>query len=473
MHLTSGFKRVFQMALAALLLSVPAGAQGPKAYEGLTFHKAPQPLHDDARTGDWEFLGPGRTCHSPETRIAKTWPTGGPPLVWEMARGDGFTCPVISGRRLVFTHRVGNETHVDCIDAETGKRFWRFSSPCDFKPRYISDGGPRSSPVISDGKVYVHEVRGTLRCFDLVTGKVLWARDLAKELQAPEDFFGAVSTPIVYGDVIIQNVGAPGACVVAFDKQTGKVVWRAGDEWGPSCCSPVLGSVHGKDRLFVLAGGESRPPTGGLLVLDPSTGKVDFQHPFRSRTYESVLGSSPVVGDNWVFLSSSYNVGTAVLSLDEKGGYEQLWKDRSVGLQFSNAVLVDGLVYAIDGRSDRAGAVICIDPATGKELFRSDLDFDEMITRDGAKKKINLSIGEGSLLWVDGGFLCLGDNGHLLRLEITPKGVKVVSRAWLFGANQSWTPLALSRGLLYVCQNRRERFGDRPARLLCYDLRAR
>ena len=59
----------------------------------------------------------------------------------------------------------------------------------------------------------------------------------------------------------------------------------------------------------------------------------------------------------------------------------------------------------------------------------------------------------------------------LLSLDVTPEGVKVVARSWLFRANQSWTPLALSRGLLYVCQNRPERFGDKAPRLLCYDLR--
>ena len=471
MNRTSGFRRSLQITSVMLALMLSGPAQEPTAYDGLTFHQPPKPLAKDARASDWEFLGHGRRCQSSETLIAKTWAAGGPPLVWEMERGSGYACPVVSGGRLVYTHRIGNEAYVDCLDARTGKRHWRFRTRCEYRPRYILDNGPRSSPVISDGKVFVHGVLGTLRCLDLATGKLVWSRNLSKDLHAPAGFFGVVSTPIVHGNMIIQNVGAPDACVIAFDKQTGKIAWTAGDAWGPSCASPVLGSVHGKERLFVLGGGESRPPVGGLIVLDPKNGKINLRHPFRSRTYESVLASSPVVGRDWVFISSSYNVGTAVLGLDSKGGYEQLWKDRSIGLQFSNGVLVDGRIYAVDGTSDRAGAVICIDPATGKSIFRSDLDWDEEITFNGAKRTINMSIGEGSLLWVDGGFLCLGDNGHLLRLDVTPKGVKVVARSWLFGANQSWTPLALSRGLLYVCQNRPERFGNKPPRLLCYDLR--
>ena len=79
-----------------------------------------------------------------------------------------------------------------------------------------------------------------------------------------------------------------------------------------------------------------------------------------------------------------------------------------------------------------------------------------------------------ALLHADGATMCLGDNGHLLWLELAPEGATVISRVSLFRANESWTPPVLSRGLLYVRQTTRERFGAAPARprLMCYDLRA-
>ena len=73
----------------------------------------------------------------------------------------------------------------------------------------------------------------------------------------------------------------------------------------------------------------------------------------------------------------------------------------------------------------------------------------------------------------DGSFLCLGDNGHLLELEPSAEGAVIRSRTWLFRANECWTPLVLSNGLLYACQNVRERFGEAKPRLLCYDLRGK
>lgn len=451
--------------------------KGPAAaeYPELKTHRAPRALAADAQTEDCPgFLGARRDSHVRETRLAKSWKAGGPPLLWEMRRGEGYASPVVHGDRLVFTHRQGSKVHIDCLETTTGKRFWRHTYRCDYRGRYIRNNGPRATPAIAGRDVYVHGVEGTLRCLDLVTGAVRWQRDVPGEFAASADFFGVVSSPLVVGDLLVQNVGAPkGPCVAGFDRKTGRLRWGAGREWAASCASPVLGRVHGRDRLFVLAGGESRPPTGGLLVVDPKDGAVDFTFPFRSRTYESVNASCPVIGENWVFLSSSYGVGSTVLALGKDGSHRRLWKSRSIGLQFSNALVHDGRIYAIDGKSDRAGAVICLDPTTGKERFRTDLDWEEKVVFRGRSKELSFSIGEGSLLWADGDLLCLGDNGHLLWLAVSDSGVTVKARASLFRANESWTPPVISRGLLYVCQNKRERFGKNPAppRLLCFDLR--
>ena len=78
----------------------------------------------------------------------------------------------------------------------------------------------------------------------------------------------------------------------------------------------------------------------------------------------------------------------------------------------------------------------------------------------------------GSLLSVNGKFLCLGEFGQLMWLELSPKGYKEVSRSWLFAARESWTLPVLSHGLLYVIQNTRDLVNRTQPRLLCYDLRA-
>lgn len=452
----------------------PMAPPVPVAYLGLKTHRAPKALTEGAVVSDSTgFLGSKRECRVTESHLDLDWPKDGPPLLWETERGSGFSMPVISGNRLILLHRVGDTEHVDCLETTTGKRFWRFSYPCDYKGRYISNWGPRATPLIVDGRVYAHGVQGKLHCLELTTGRVIWKRDPKTEFGVPDDFFGVVGSAIHYGGNIIVQLGAPkGPCVAAFDCKTGRLAWGAGrNGWGPSCSSVALGTVHGKDRLFVLAGGESRPPTGGLIVLDPGNGKIDFEYPFRSRKYESVTASVPVPFDNSVFISSAYGVGSAVLELDDQGGYTETWRNRSIGLQFSNAVHDGGEIWAIDGSSDRAGAIISIDPKTGKETSRTDFDFEENVVHNGRKRVVSLSIGEGSLLAVPGGFICLGDNGHLLALERGGEGLVTRSRAWLFKANNTWTPPAISRGLLFASQVKAERFGDKPPRLLAYDLR--
>lgn len=451
----------------------PLAAPEARASDELTFHAAPRALAAGAMTEDWPtFLGPLRDGHTRETHLASSFSAAGPPLVWEYRAGRGFSAPVVAEGRLVFVQRVGGELHIDCLEPETGKRFWRHSLPCAYRPRYIANDGPRSTPTIAGGCVYVHGVEGELLCLELASGRVLWERNTSKEFAIPEGFFAVVSSPLVSGEFLYQNLGAPGPCVAAFERKTGKLAWGAGPEWGPSCASPVLGTLGGKPRLFVFAGGESRPPTGGLVVLDPATGAEQFRYPFRSRTVESVNGASPVLAGERVFLTASYNTGSACIACKDDGTFAELWTDRHLGLQFSTPIYHEGVLYLIDGVADRAGALLALDPATGATLARTELVWDEELEKDGAKQTQSFTVGEGSLLWADGKLLCLGDNGHLLLLAANREGAKVLARAWLFGANESWTPPVVARGLLYVRQTKPERFGEDPPRLLCYDLRA-
>jgi outer membrane protein assembly factor BamB len=451
-------------------------APAATTYEEHRAHSTPRPLPAGAETEDWPgFLGPRRDGHSRETGLLDTWPPGGPALIWSMRCGEGFASPAIQGERLVFPHRVGDRTFIDCLHAETGLRFWRFGYRMAYKGVYIRNAGPPSTPLIDGDRVYMHGVEGKLHCLGLATGAVIWQRDLKAEFGLANGFFGVVSSPLVFGDLLLVNLGARGPCVAAFDKHRGRMIWGAGDKWGQSCASPVVAEIHGRPRLLVLGGGESRPPTGGLLVLDPQTGVVASEFPFRSRTYESVLGATPVVAGNRVFLTAAYNTGSVALDLDPEGGCERAWTNKRFGIEFATPIYQGGHLYVVDGKSDRAGAVVCLDPDTGHELSRTDIDWAEKVIYQGRATEVSLSIGNGSLLHAGGRFLCLGDNGHLLHLECGPKGAKVLARVSLFHASQSWTPLVLSRGLLYACQNNPERFGavKHPPRLLCYDLRGR
>jgi outer membrane protein assembly factor BamB len=278
---------------------------------------------------------------------------------------------------------------------------------------------------------------------------------------------------LVEGRLLIVNVGAPGGpCVVGLDRRTGREVWRAGTKWGPSYASPVPAVVRGKRRVFVFAGGESDPPSGGLMSINPATGRVDFAFPWRSRSHESVNASCPVVFGNKVFISASYRTGSALVEVRRNFTRRVVWTTHDFGLHFNTAIYRDGYLYGFDGRNEPDASLACVDGSNGNVVWRETPEWTESFdTGDGGRQQVTGTY-RGSLLAVDGQFLCLGELGHLLWMDLTPKGYQEVSRARLFAARESWALPVLSRGLLYVMQNTRDVLQATGPRLLCYDLRA-
>lgn len=438
-----------------------------------TFHQVPTPLSQKAETTDWTgFLGPEHNPISAETNVLQSFGKDGPPLVWEMARGTGYSSPAIQGDYLVYLHRQSSQEVVEALHPETGKRYWRHLYETDFEDRYGYNNGPRASPVIAGERVYTYGAQGVLHCLNLATGQVLWRRDIAKEFEVKQDFFGIASTPLVEGDKLIVSVGAPGGpTVAAFDLESGQMLWGAGEEWGPGYGSPIPATVHGKRRVFVLAGGESNPPTGGLLVIDPKDGSLDFSFPWRSRSYESVNASSPVIVDNRVLVSATYRTGATLLELDADGGYTELWQNKDFDLHWTTAIYKDGYFYAFSGRNEPDAKLTCVNAANGKTVWSEALEWEETIDVGGESRSISASPLRGNLLLVEGKFLALGEHGHLLWLDLSPQGPKILDRTRLFLARESWSPPVLSHGLLYVNQNSAGMGPRTGARLLCYDLR--
>jgi len=437
------------------------------------FHSAPKPIATGAATSDWPcLLGPTHNEVSPEIHLLREFPKDGPTLVWEIEKGEGYAAPAILGERLVLFHRFQDEEVIECLNALTGARFWRFSYPTKYSDRYGYCNGPRSSPVIGTDAVFAIGAEGKLHCLELSSGKVRWQHDLLAEFKLKQNFFGVGSTPLVDGDRLIVNVGAPGGpFVTAFDVHTGKQLWGAGDAWGPSYASPVPAILHGQHRVLVFAGGESRPPTGGLLCIDPQTGKLDFSFPWRGNRRESVNAASPVVIGNQVFISECYGAGGALLDIDQSFHAHPAWTNANFGTHFMSAMRLGDYLYGVDGHGPEDAFLVCVELKSGKEVWRTQPEWHETISRNGEKHDITMGTYRCWLMPVDGRVLCLGEFGHLLWIDLRPRGYKELSRAWLFAASETWTPPVLSRGLLYVCQNARDTTHNTPPRLLCYDLR--
>ena len=446
----------------------------PVVQDELTFFKPPTPLSTQAITSDWrDFIGPTHNGYSPETQLLKLFGDDGPNKVWEVKRGEGYASPAVIGNKVVIFHRVGNEEIIEGLQAETGKRIWKHSYPTNYRDRYGFGNGPRSQPISDGVYVYTLGVEAQLHCLELNTGRILWKRNLRSEFDLTLDFFGVGGAPLLEGNKLIINIGAPtGPCVAAFDKHTGKMLWGAGNEWGPSYSSPVAADTRSGRKLFVFAGGESRPATGGLLVIDPDTGEISCRFPWRGGRYESVNASSPVIVDNKVYISECYGAGGVCLEIQEDGSCKELWRNEILNTHFMTAIHKNGYLYGVDGHGPRNAPIVCIKMNTGELMWKHEPEWMATVDSPNGPQSYNLMPALASFINVDGRCLVLGQYGHLAWLDLNPEGYKELDLTHLFLARQTWAMPALSKGLLYVGQND-EGIDGSHTRFICYDLRAK
>jgi outer membrane protein assembly factor BamB len=412
-----------------------------------------------AEGDDWpHFLGPNYDNASPETKLLHELPKEGPSKLWEFPKGSGHSVPAISKGRVVVFHSEGQREMIECLDADSGDRKWGVVYDADSTARYGAGPGPKSNPVIADGRVFTLGAGGSLHCIELGSGKKLWARELARHYKLLPTFFGQGGTPLPLRDRLIISLGTEdGKSVVALDPANGNELWAAKHVWGSSYASPIAATIHGRECILAFQGGMDDPPTGGLLVIDARKGDVLSATPHRANMQASVSISSPVVWENKIFVSEAYTEGGACIEIAPDFSARVLWKAPKFDTYLMTAVLQDQFLYGFAGQHQQNAELACYDFASGKEMWRTDLG--------GAFQR-------GSLLRVDGAYLCLGENGDLAWIDLLPKGPTLKSRVKLFHAPETWSPPALSNGRLFVCQNQPGSGGTKP-RLICYDLRSR
>ncbi len=378
-----------------LLLFAFSACAAQEAFDRLTFHAAPKPLSKAAKTSDWpRVLGPTDDAISPETTLLKKWTAGEPKAVWEVAMGDGYNSPAISGEHCVIFHALEGKETIECLHRETGKRFWLHDYAVTYQDRYGFSNGPRGSPVIADGIVVTLGVTAEMRALDLKTGKLLWKHDLKTEMHVPQDFFGAGGTPLILDGRVIVNVGGKkaaidesvgmrerkerlaeaGVSVAAFDLKSGEVVWKVEDAWGASYASPIPAKLHGQTMVLVYAGGESDPATGGLMCIDPQSGKLHSKFPWRDDEYIQAIGTSPVVipDKNRAFITTAYPkgrpLGGVMVEYDADFQPKEVWQSKKLGVHWMNPVYHEGHLYAIDGETEPKSRLVCVNADTGAEM---------------------------------------------------------------------------------------------------------
>src|SRR5579863_2016495 len=381
------------------------------------------------RGEDWpQFLGPSRNGVYSASDIRATWAKTGPVRVWKIEAGQGFSSPVVAQGRLILFHRVENRAVVECLDARTGHRIWASEYPTDYRDDFGFDEGPRGTPAIAGGKVYTFGAEGVLQCLDFATGKRLWSVDTRQKFGSSKGFFGVACSPLVDdGRVLLNLGGSNGAGIAAFDGNTGKTVWTAtNDEAGYA--APVVATIGGaRHALFFTR--------AGLVDIEPATGKIRFQFPWRSRSHASVNAAAPVVVGNLVFLSASYGTGATLVQIDG-AGVKQLWaSDDALSNHYATSVYRDGYLYGYHGRQEYGQSLRSIELKTGKVQWNVD------------------GFGAGTVTLAGDRLLLIRENGELVMAPASPKEFRPIARAQLLPAVVRSYP-ALADGKLYVRNER-------------------
>ena len=199
-------------------------------------------------------------------------------------------------------------------------------------------------------------------------------------------------SPCLDGDRLIINVGGTetNSGVVAINRATGETLWKATSD-GASYATPIVATIHGKRLVFVFT-------KAGLVNLDANAGKVLWSIPFRSKLYESVNATTPIVAGDVVFVSATYGTGSLAVRINPDGSPQELWRSvRAMESHFSNLMEVNGMVYGFSGRHEGNAELRCLELATGKIHW-----------------SVPSILGRGSMVRVGDQFLLWGERGHLL-----------------------------------------------------------
>ena len=371
------------------------------------------------RAEDWpEWRGKGRGGIWTETGIVDTLPADGLKLKWRTPIGGGYSGPAVSNGLVFVTDfnetgsRRGTE-RVLCLNEGTGEILWTHEWPVDYAGIDYAYG-PRATPTADGDRIYVLGTKGLLLCLKAKTGRVIWKKDYVKDYGTEVPVWGMVGAPLVDGNRLICLVGGePDAKVVAFDKMTGKELWRAiCSNSEPGYDHPILIEASGKRQVIIW-----HPEA--VTSLDPETGNIYWEHPFKVNS--SITIATPVFSQNRLLVSAFYN-GSRLLKLHpNRPTVELVWKGKSAseidsdGLHslITTPVIQGDYIYGIGSY----GQFRCLDARTGERVWET-----QEVTREKARWAAGLIVRHQDRYFIN------NDRGELIIAKLSPEGYQEISR---------------------------------------------
>lgn len=412
---------------------------------------APQRYALPAAPGDWPgWRGPSRDNLSRETGLLASWPKGGPTLLWKAKDlGVGYSTPALVGGII---YLLGTEDKdQECLIALSGKdgtRLWSTNLG-----KTTSAGGyhgPRSTPTVDGGMLYLMTSSGVLVAADAKSGEPRWKKDTKSEFGGRSGGWAYTESPLIDGDRVLCTPGADKATMVAFDKRTGELVWKAdlsqlnmeGGKKKRSYTTAAYSSIV----VAELAGQKQYVQflSGGVVGVDAVSGQLlwNYDHPAN----KTANISTPVVANDAVFAASAYNTGGGLARIVRKDGKleaEEAYFLDQMQNHHGGMVLLNGYLYGTNGNS-----LLCINLESGKVAWQ------------------NKSVGKGSVVYADGHLYVRSERGPIALVEANPSSYVETGRFDQPERSKlsAWPHPVIAAGCLYI--------RDQDL-LFCYDVKGK
>ncbi len=379
-----------------------------------------------------QYRGPNGDGSTKEV-IAKPWPSAGPTQVWKqpattgfssMAVGDGLAATLMTRD----TDGVATETCV-AWDAKTGTERWAFPLRM---AKYDGGGdsggkgdGPRSTPSVSGGKVFVLGGNLDLYAIDAKTGKAVWKTDLVKDHHAKNIQWQSAASPILEGKLCIVMGGGKGESFLAFDQASGRLAWKSEDD-PITQATPTVATILGVRQIIFFT-------QKGLASVDVKDGKLLWRQPYK---YSTSTAASPIVWQDIVYCSAGYGVGAGAFKIAKTGfnySATPLWRTEGKNINhWSTPVCKDGYLYGLFGFKEYGKCPLaCVDIRTGETAWKQE------------------GFGPGNVILTGDQLLILSDKGELVLAKADPASYQESARADVLDG-KCWSTPTLAGGYIFA-----------------------
>lgn len=390
-----------------------------------------------------QWRGPLRDGHFPETGLLKTWPEEGPALLLEVDKiGKGYSSPVLVNGIIYTTGMIDTLDYLTATDLK-GNRKWQVPYGRSWNKSFPDT---RSTPVVDGSKIYVQSGTGRLNCINASNGEVIWAVEVDKDYHTEYHSWGNSETPLLIDNLVICSPGGKETSVVAFDKNSGKMVWKTQSVGGPRC---YLSAVEYKYRNFryILAA------TGAyLMAIVPGTGEIAWSYKYlKDGKWDQpglIWANTPIFKEDEIFISMGYNYFGAMLKMapDGKSASEK-YTTEVLDNHHHGVIYYNGYLYGSNWQSNAKGRWVCLDWNTGDVKFETEWDT------------------KGVIVEADNMFYCYNEKGGVALVNPTPDKFDIVSQFKITkGSGAHWAHPFISDGKLFM------RHGDV---MMVYDIKAK